>query len=238
MFAKPLLALTAALFAGAATAECTASSGPVQTPLVELYTSEGCSSCPPADRWLSRLTGTKDAVALAFHVDYWDDIGWKDRFAEPRNGQRQRNKVTLAGGRTMYTPQIMVNGRDSHAWRGGDPLAGLARGPAQAQIRLTSDGDTVRVQASAPAGRSARLVIARYENGHQSVVKAGENSGATLDHDFVVRDWESRPMPTDAPLTAEIRLHAPEKPGGVAAFVEDPRSGEVLQALALPDCRG
>ncbi|MBT0963573.1 DUF1223 domain-containing protein [Denitromonas iodatirespirans] len=238
MSAKPLLALTAALFAGTAAADCTVSSGPTQTPLVELYTSEGCSSCPPADRWLSRLTGAKDTVALAFHVDYWDYIGWKDRFAEPRNGQRQRDKVALAGGRTVYTPQIMVNGRDSRAWRGGDPLAGLARGSAQAQIRLTSDGDTVRVQASAPAGRSARLVIARYENGHQSVVKAGENSGATLDHDFVVRDWETHPMPTDTPLNTDIHLRAPEKPGGVAAFVEDMHSGDVLQALALPDCRG
>lgn len=243
MPAKPLLALAAALCAGgAAAAECTASSGPLQTPLVELYTSEGCSSCPPADRWLGTLKQSTDTVALAYHVDYWDYIGWKDRFAEPRNGQRQRNKVALTGGRTVYTPQIMINGRDSRAWRGNDPLANVPREAAKAQIQLTAvnapSGATVTVRATAPGDRQTQLVVARYENGHQSEVKAGENRGATLSHSFVVRDWETRPMPTHTPLATDVRLQPAEKPGGVVAFIEDVRSGEVLQALALPDCPG
>ncbi|KAA3649459.1 MAG: DUF1223 domain-containing protein [Proteobacteria bacterium] len=242
MFAKPLLALAATFCAGTTTAaECTAHSGPRQTPLVELYTSEGCSSCPPADRWLGTIAQSADTVALAYHVDYWDDIGWKDRFAEPRNSQRQRDKVALAGGRTVYTPQVMINGRDSRAWRGHNPLANVPRDAATAQIQLTAvaapSGATVSVRATAPGDRQTQLVVARYENGHQSEVKAGENQGETLKHHFVVRDWETRPMPANAPLQTDIRLQAPEHTGGVVAFIEDLRSGEVLQALALPDCQ-
>ncbi|HQV14658.1 MAG TPA: DUF1223 domain-containing protein [Denitromonas sp.] len=241
MPAKPLLALAAALCAGGVTAaECTASSGPLQTPLVELYTSEGCSSCPPADRWLGTLKQSSDTVAIAYHVDYWDYIGWKDRFAEPRNGQRQRNKVALTGGRTVYTPQIMINGRDSRAWRGNDPLAGVTREAAKAHIQLTAiktpTGATVSVRATAPSDRQTQLVVTRYENGHRSEVKAGENRGETLSHSFVVRDWETRAMPSNAPLNADVRFLPQEKSGGVVAFIEDLRSGEVLQALALPDC--
>ena len=246
-FESPLAARTAQallLFAlvtpAAHAAECTARSGPLQTPLVELYTSEGCSSCPPAERWLNSLKHADDTVALAYHVDYWDYIGWADRFAAPRNSKRQRDKVSLAGGRTVYTPQIMINGHDSHAWRGGNPLGDTARAPARAHIELTtrqtSTGTAVSVRATAPAGPRTQLVVARYENGHQSRVKAGENRGATLDHDFVVRDWTARTLPANTPLNAEFHFLPAEKPGGVAAFVEDLRSGAVLQAVALADC--
>lgn len=236
-----LICATFSLNAGAIASQCTATSAATQTPLVELYTSEGCSSCPPADRWLSGLKHAPDTVALAFHVDYWDYIGWEDRFAEPRNGKRQRHKVALSAGRSVYTPQIMVNGRDTRAWRGQDPLADTPRGPALAQIQLRADpeaaGNTISVRATAPADRQTQVVIARYENGHRSAVEAGENRGATLHHDFVVRDWESHPVPRNAPLTADVRFLHSGKPGGVVAFVEDVRNGEVLQALALPDCR-
>ena len=90
---------------------CSTTSGDQIIPLVELYTSEGCSSCPPADRWLSTQLARKDINLLAFHVDYWDSIGWKDRFASPAYSQRQRERVNAAGADTVYTPQVMV-GRD------------------------------------------------------------------------------------------------------------------------------
>ena len=241
MLAKTSL-LFAATFAAlpALAAECTAHSAATRTPLVELYTSEGCSSCPPADRWLSGLKGHDDAIALSWHVDYWDYIGWKDRFAEPRNSRRQRDKVSLAGGRTIYTPQIMVNGHDSRAWRGHDPLGSVERPAASARIALTmtptTTGQTIRLQAEAPRERKTQLVVARYENGHQSSVKAGENRGETLKHDFVVRDWETRPMPTQGPLETEVRFLPGETRGGVVAFIEDLHSGDVLQTVALADC--
>ncbi len=92
--------------------------------LVELYTSEGCSSCPPADRWLSQLKGQDDVVALAFHVDYWDRLGWKDRFASAEHTQRQAQQQRSNGARFSYTPQVVVNGRDRPSW--GGPVAGEA----------------------------------------------------------------------------------------------------------------
>ena len=231
------------LSTGALAAQCTASSAATQTPLVELYTSEGCSSCPPADRWLSGLSGRTDVVALAFHGDYWDYIGWPDRFAEPRNSDRQREKVALAGSRSVYTPQVMVNGRDSRAWRGQDPLASVTRGtPANAVIELAFDtaerANTITVRANRTTPGAARIVLARYENGHQTAVKAGENRGATLRHDFVVREWTALPIAPGALLDTTVQFSRGTQAGGVVAFVEDSADGAVLQALALADCEG
>lgn len=90
---------------------CAARTGSATQPLVELYTSEGCSSCPPADRWLSQsLTQGADRVNwLAFHVDYWDSIGWPDRFASPAYSRRQEARVAATGARAVYTPQVIVD---------------------------------------------------------------------------------------------------------------------------------
>ncbi|HEX7689005.1 MAG TPA: DUF1223 domain-containing protein, partial [Burkholderiaceae bacterium] len=95
---------------------CTARSGPHVPAVVELYTSEGCSSCPPAERWLARLAGRDDVIALAFHVDYWDGLGWKDRFAQPQFTQRQDASRRTSGARFAYTPQVILDGRDTPAW--------------------------------------------------------------------------------------------------------------------------
>ena len=95
----------------AAPPQCQASSGATLTPVIELYTSEGCSSCPPADQWLSSLKG-KPVVAEAFHVAYWDYIGWKDRFAQPVFSTRQRDIAALNRQSGIYTPQLVRNGRD------------------------------------------------------------------------------------------------------------------------------
>jgi hypothetical protein len=242
-FPHPRALLFGLLLSAAAPAlagSCQADSAPTRTPLVELYTSEGCNTCPPADRWLSRLTERSDLVALAFHVDYWDYIGWKDRFGDARNTARQREWARITGARTIYTPQVLVNGKDAFAWRTRDPLAGLTREPATAHIRLraTHGADGIQVQADARADDPAglRLVVARYERGHVSEVLEGENHGATLRHDFVVRHWQAAALPSGAPLATQLAFPAPEHAGGIAAFVEDTRSGRVLQALALPDC--
>src|SRR5687767_8007237 len=95
---------------------CSARSGPVAATVVELYTSEGCSSCPPADRWLSAVAQRGDVVALAYHVDYWDRLGWKDRFASPAFTQRQLDQRPVNGARFAYTPQVVIDGRDRSGW--------------------------------------------------------------------------------------------------------------------------
>jgi hypothetical protein len=161
-----------------------------QTPLIELYTSEGCSSCPPADHWLSGLATRgglwTDFVPVAFHVDYWDYIGWKDRFAEPDWSARQRELAAEGGARTVYTPGVFVDGKAWLGWRGGGTIAGAGGRTGRFSVRI--DGDDVVAQFDgADSGISRPVVhIALLGMGLESEVNAGENRGRTLRHDFVV----------------------------------------------------
>ena len=240
----------AALAAVPAHAECVARAETATVPLVELYTSEGCSSCPPADRWLSRLTPGR-VVPLALHVDYWDYIGWRDRYAQARFGQRQREMVARGGGRVVYTPQVMLDGRDFRAWHSpaafDEAVRRQSARPLQAKLALAVAG-------SAAEGWRARLTgevlprkgrseayLVLYENGLGSDVAAGENRGARLRHDYVVRQWHG-PLPVGVDGRIALSHGFASRDGidfaraGVAAFIQDPDSGEVLQAVAVPGC--
>ena len=115
---------------------CTATSGPTITPVVELYTSEGCSSCPPADKWASSLKD-KGVVVQAFHVGYWDYIGWVDRFAAPAYTQRQREVAARNSQRNVYTPQAVLDGKDWTNWGGKQPAS---TSPARASITVRQLG--------------------------------------------------------------------------------------------------
>jgi hypothetical protein len=166
--------------------------------LLELYTSEGCNSCPPADRWVSsrpRLVPQK-LVVLALHVDYWNDLGWKDRFSQRRFTERQQSLVRANGLHTAYTPQLVLNGRD---FRG---LAGIATQVAQVnaqapRINLTLNADrqasalkvsVLATPAMQSVNGSTELYVALYENNLETRVEAGENRGRRLRHDYVVRN--------------------------------------------------
>src|SRR3954469_10076754 len=123
--------------------ECRVKSGDFTAALVELYTSEGCDSCPPADRWLStlgRAYSPNSAIALALHVDYWDQLGWKDRFADARYSSRQRELTRLGQGRVVYTPGVFLNLREFRRWSGPDEFQKAVNAvnaqPARAAIRL------------------------------------------------------------------------------------------------------
>src|ERR1700681_832559 len=156
-----------------AAAECRATSGAQTAALVELYTSEGCSSCPPADRWLSGFAGPRRdprVVPIAFHVQYWDYIGWKDSFGDARYTERQKEEAKAAGARFVYTPQVIVGGRDFPEWRDEKTFAGaveaIQRKPARAMLTLESHGDadgtikgTVAVKLE-PGTRTKHLVVA------------------------------------------------------------------------------
>src|SRR2546430_7859759 len=123
----------------AAHAGCEAKSPDHLVALIELYTSEGCDSCPPADKWLSRLAGTDKerpaatrAVPIAFHVDYWDRLGWKDRFASAKYTDRQYEQMRRQRSTFVFTPQVMLQGRDFAQWREvADPAAANAAGKAR-----------------------------------------------------------------------------------------------------------
>lgn len=209
------------------------------TPVLELYTSEGCSSCPPADKWLSgfRNKPPAGAVVQAFHVGYWDYIGWVDRFAAPAYTSRQRQVAAWNGLRSIYTPQAVLNGSDWRNWWNSAPPAG--REPAQARITLRQLAPdqfeaVVVPENGAPPRWSAYWTIT--EHGHTSRVKAGENAGETLAHDFVVRqytpagDYNSTP---GQPQKLVLRSIAPT-PGHarqVNLVVLDPRTGKTVQAV-------
>lgn len=167
---------------------CRATSTPQQVQVVELYTSEGCDSCPSADRWLSSLAQRSDVLAVAFHVDYWDRLGWVDRFASPLYTARQSRQVAGSGAGFAYTPQVLVNGRD---WRGWPRLPGAA---ARALVNITVMREldrTVHVSVRSEPGSPQDLALwwAQVEDGHVSQVLAGENKGAQLRHDRVVRQY-------------------------------------------------
>lgn len=218
----------------AATATCQATGTPLAPVVVELYTSEGCDSCPPADRWLTALKGRTDVIALAFHVDYWDRLGWKDRFGSPVYTARQQDVQRRNGSRVSYTPQVVVNGAD---WRGWSTRALPAPGAAGADLRIVRNGRRIEATVTPRAG-SAPLAgyWAVVEDDHVTAVKAGENRGATLRHDHVVRAYlPVSGAPGDAPRTHAFEPPVPEdnRPRRVVFVVTDDRSGKPVQATAL-----
>jgi hypothetical protein len=255
------LALCLASF-GVQGGQCKATSPQTTTALVELYTSEGCDSCPPADRWLSSLA-TKGyvperVVPIALHVDYWDYIGWKDPYAREAFSARQRKMAKLARAAMVYTPQVLLQGQDFRQWREGSDLgaafsqavAKINARPAKARISLLLDARqkeafTVEARAElldALQQADAALYLGAYENKLVSEVKAGENRGRTLPHDYVVLQWAGPLEFKGAQLLERQRLPLLPKAvpahSGVVAFVQNRASGEVLQALMLPACPG
>jgi hypothetical protein len=252
---RRLAALLLAIMASpCAAGSCKAQSGPNVLPLVELYTAEGCNDCPPADRWLSALsqrTEPTQAAMLAFHVDYWDAIGWPDRFAEAAYGQRQDLRITLAKKKVTYTPQVMIGKDVMVKWSNPSRLqssleqARSRTAPVELSMQLEREGSALRIDvsahraaASAGATEPALVWLALYQDGLTSKISAGENKGLTLNHDRVVRALAG-PWRMDAkPLADEVRFQLPAQAEigkmGVVLFAESGRTGEGLQALALP----
>jgi len=222
----------------AASPVCEVVSGERLTPVIELYTSEGCSSCPPADQWLSTLKG-KPVVAQAFHVGYWDYIGWKDRFATAANTTRQRQIAMANGLSGIYTPQRVRNGKD---WRNDRNAVGRAD-LALARITLRRDDRAENANefearvTPAGAGASWEAYWTVTEHGHGSRVKAGENAGEFLKHDFVVRQY----VPVGRYEGAQmLRFSAiatdPDHPRQVNLVVTEARTGKPMQSVSL-QCR-
>lgn len=240
-------------------ADCSAKSGTQAVPLLELYTSEGCSSCPPADQWLSglKLEASK-VVPLAFHVDYWDYIGWKDRFAKSAFSDRQRRAAALSGSGFVYTPQFLVNGKDFRGWDGArlnQAVESSFKQSARANLSLEAikqANDETLVKATAQAVNThdasnnltkdlkhADIFIAIYENKLVSHVQAGENNGRELKHDYVVREFLGAYQLDHKNEFAKIITLKSDWKGrnaGAVIFVQDARNGEILQSLQLPFC--
>lgn len=227
---------------------CTAQSAATVTPVIELYTSEGCSSCPPADKWLSTLKAkdaTKPATAViqAFHVGYWDYIGWVDRFATPAHTSRQKQISAWNKQNGIYTPQMVLNGQD---WRGWSSVGRFntstptSKEIASSSISLQQIGtDQFEATVSPVAGQTGTQAWSAYwtvtEHGHSSRVKAGENKGETLLHDYVVRQYT--PVGDYAAGTAQkLSLRSVSATPGHARQVNlvvfDPKTGKTIQAVS------
>ena len=222
--------------------QCKAQTGSARTMVVELFTSEGCSSCPPADAWLSTLKDAPEVVALAFHVDYWDDIGWKDVFANPAYTQRQRQWQARTGSRAIYTPQVLVNGEAWRRWPGALGDVNAKTNPSAPVVFMNRTGALVQAQLKPGAeAKTASTMLQGYwavlEDGHRNAIKAGENKGRSLTHDHVVVHY----LPLAAwPATASQSFALtvpPPRPGAqrqrVAFVVEEAHRGEPIQALVL-----
>ena len=170
--------------------------------VVELFTSEGCSSCPPADAILADLSASRGVYALSFHVDYWDDLGWPDRFASAENTARQRAYARSFGARGLYTPQMIVGGREPFVGSDREHAnTAISRELAVAPVvflalhaRRTADG-SVAIDYTAPeAPRGSLLNVAVVERAVSTAVRGGENAGKTLKHVNVVRTFTVAPL--------------------------------------------
>jgi hypothetical protein len=214
-----------------------APAAPGAVAVVELFTSEGCSSCPPADALLNAIgeAARKDGVpvyALAFHVDYWDRLGWPDPFARPEYTRRQ------AGYGDLYTPEMVVNG--TTAFTGSDRdraekaiAAALAR-PAPVDLKVTAkrDGSVTVTLPKPPSG--ARLAVALAEDGLVVDVQRGENGGRTLRHDAVVRAFATAAPAATVQLSLSVPPDLHPDRARVVAWVQDEASHAVLGAAATP----
>jgi hypothetical protein len=232
------IATAIALIASIANANsaCTAQSNAERPHLVELYTSEGCNSCPPAEHWMSTLLKHPDLIGLEFHVDYWDDGGWHDPYSNHAYTVRQKALAKRGNHDQIFTPQIWLDGHVWSNWPKGSPPEPVAGNPPA--LRLTAEsGDVVKLQLDADAteGKATyRVYAALTENGLSEHVRAGENRGKTLDHDEVVRAFAG---PFELPhAAAELKMppHVDADKAAVVAFVQDESDGSVVQAVRLP----
>lgn len=205
--------------------------------LIQLFTSEGCSSCPPAENWLSQYAGQStlwtDVVPVAFHVDYWDNLGWPDRFASPTYTDRQRRYASIWRSDSVYTPGMTLNGREWREWSSVTPGSAI---PAPDN---SSTPGTLHVTISPDATRTAKVTYSGTLNDGDTIhvawlgihvvsdVRSGENAGSRLTHDFVVVDYESANSAKSFRGTNERR---PAVPMAIAVWVEDSK-GRTIQAV-------
>ncbi|RFP86874.1 DUF1223 domain-containing protein [Rhodobacteraceae bacterium 63075] len=208
--------------------------------VVELFTSQGCSSCPPADKFLHDLAKRDDVLALGLHVDYWDYIGWKDVFASPAFSERQRSYARAGNRRSVYTPQMIVQGQQHVV--GNHPLDVnelIARHQSQAPqvlLDVQSGGESAQViarAADAPgvAKREMSIVLLRYKPKETVKIRRGENAGKQLSYANIVtemdvlRGWDMR-----APLKLRVDIEGSER---AALIVQAQGHGPIMAAARL-----
>jgi len=168
-----------------------------QVVVVELFTSQGSPACPPADAFVAMLAANPRILPLALHVDYWDYIGWADRFASPQFTDRQRAYAQAVGNRTIYTPQLIIGG--VHRITGHSPEETAARlkehlaAPPTVLLTVTREGDrlVIRAEADPPLEAAVRVQLVRYKPEETVTIDRGENAGRTITYHNIVTSWEA-----------------------------------------------
>lgn len=205
--------------------------------VVELYTSQGCSSCPPADEVLSQLVGRKGVIPLALHVDYWDYIGWTDKFGSAANTARQKAYAQAIGSRTIYTPQLIIEGDDRV--EGPRPLdvAELIQEhraeTTPVALTVSREGDTVKIAATSSQsfGKEVMVQLVRYLPEQTVTIPRGENAGRTITYHNIVTAWQTiGTWNGAAPMAMQATAAGPQP---VVVIVQEPGPGEILAAAAL-----
>ena len=204
--------------------------------VVELYTSQGCSSCPPADALLGELARRDDVLALAFHVDYWDELGWRDRFELPVAVQRQRQYARQLGSASVYTPQMVVEGTADLV--GGDArgVARLLAAPrASVPVQISVHDGELRVSVGAAAGMpAAEVTLLSYLPQAQTAIGRGENAGRALREYNIVRSCATLGRWHGALAEWRVRLaDFPADARAVAVLVQQPGPGAIIGAAQL-----
>jgi hypothetical protein len=196
--------------------------------VVELYTSQGCSSCPPADEFVAMLASNPQILPLALHVDYWDYIGWADKFAHPKFTDRQKAYAHAVGSRTIYTPQLIIGGADRIEGFAPEETAERLRAHLEAgtpvRLTVTRDGDrlVIKAEADPPLTEPVRVQLVRYRPQETVTIERGENAGKTITYTNIVTSWErledwsgQEPLELSAPFPGE-------EPGAVIVQQEGP----------------
>lgn len=219
--------------------------------VIELYTSEGCSSCPPADKWISNYSAASSSddgvIALAFHVDYWNYLGWEDVYSKPEFTERQRLLGSINKQRTIYTPEFFVNASETRR-TGKIPshVAKINNTPSTWDLTLTArtmpeSHGTLSMTFKGVAKITAsdtELYLALYENNIVRKIRRGENRNKTLNHDFVVRDWVGPVFFEDAEKmeyshTISFPADSKRQNTGIAAILVNTKSKLILQAVKI-----
>lgn len=225
------------MFAVLMTVFATSATAQQNKPVVELFTSQGCSSCPPADALLTDLAGRDDVIALALHVDYWDYIGWRDIFGDAAYTQRQQAYARAAGATTVYTPQMVIGGRDhvvgTKPMQVMDLISQHKRTSAQIALAVQKSGQTLRISATKPAGRVEPMVVqlVRYKPEEVVAIERGENAGRSIKYSNIVRSWQNIAL-WDGSTDLNIAAQAPGS-DAIVVIVQQDAHGPIIAAVEL-----
>lgn len=233
------LALCAAVASAAA-------AGDGRKVVVELFTSQGCSSCPPADAYLAELAKRDDVIALSFHVDYWNYIGWRDPFSSPDATARQRAYGRALRKRYVYTPQIVVDGRAETVGSDRatvDSLIRMAAATPKIDIEIVHNADgtaDIRLPSAVAGPKTGELWIGFYDTAIETEIRAGENRGETIVNANVVRAYKRIGSWTGAALNQRVDLAALGAAGrdGCVIVLQAPGHGPIVGAVSFPLSRG